>query len=180
MEEKVNQRVLLTKKLLKNSLMELLAAQSIHKISIKALCEHAGINRSTFYKYYGSQYDVLKEIEEDSVQGIISILEGQPKSKVNALREICCYLNQNALYVRPLINNSNESEFISMILNHPFIQREIQKSTEAFYDAAQLEYVYDYIIFGTARIIQVWINKKERESGEEIAALLAGLMRISE
>lgn len=179
MEEKVNQRVLLTKKLLKNSLMELLATQSIHKISIKALCEHAGINRSTFYKYYGSQYDVLKEIEDDAVGDILSILESQPENKANALREICCYLNQNVLYVRPLINNSNESEFIYMILNHPTIQQEIQKSTEAFYGTAQLAYVYEYIVFGTARIIQVWINKKERESGEEIAALLADLMRIS-
>ena len=35
---------------------------TIEKITIKELCMTAGINRTTFYKYYGSQYDVLNEI----------------------------------------------------------------------------------------------------------------------
>lgn len=179
MSPKVNQRILLTKQLLKNSLMELLETETIHKISIKALCEHAGINRSTFYKYYGSQYDLLKEIETDAVSDIISILESKSENKADALCEICCYLDKNALYVRPLINNSSETEFMQMILSHPTIQHETEKNLVSHYENAQLGYIFDFITFGCARIIQVWINKKERESGEEIAALLSNLMRLS-
>ena len=51
MEGRENQRVMLTRRLIKESLTGLLAEESIHKISIRALCERAGINRSTFYKY---------------------------------------------------------------------------------------------------------------------------------
>ena len=179
MDKKINQRILLTKQLLKNSLMELLETETIHKVSIKTLCEHAGINRSTFYKYYGSQYDLLKEIEQDAVLDIISILEAKSDKKADALCEICCYLDKNALYVRPLINNSNETEFIQMILSHPTIQREVQKNIETLYDDTQLGYIFDFITFGCARIVQVWINKKERESGEDIARLLSNLMKLS-
>lgn len=179
MKKKENQRITLTKQLLKNSLMELLETETIHKISIKTLCEQAGINRSTFYKYYGSQYDLLKEIEQDTVQNIIAILENKADKKADALCEICNYLDKNALYVRPLINNSNESEFIHMILSHPTIQREVQKNTETVYDSIHLNYIFDFITFGCARIVQVWINKKERESGEEIATLLSTLMKLS-
>lgn len=179
MSEKINQRILLTKQLLKNSLMELLETETIHKISIKTICEHAGINRSTFYKYYGSQYDLLKEIEQDTVQNIISILEEKTDQKADALCAICSYLDKNALYVRPLINNSDESEFIQMILSHPTIQREVQKDIETSFDNTQLHYIFDFITFGCARIVQVWINKKERESGEEIASLLSKLMKLS-
>ena len=34
-------------------------------ITIRELCERAGINRSTFYKYYGNQFDLLNEMEKD-------------------------------------------------------------------------------------------------------------------
>ena len=64
MARQENQRVMLTRRLIREGLMELLKTESIHKISVRALCEGAGINRSTFYRYYGSQYDVLAEMEE--------------------------------------------------------------------------------------------------------------------
>ena len=52
MPEKPNQRILLTKTMLKNSLLELLQTETIQKVSIKQICQNAQINRSTFYKYY--------------------------------------------------------------------------------------------------------------------------------
>lgn len=177
MAEKMNQRIRLTKQLLKSSLMNLLETQCIQKIAVKNICEHAGINRSTFYKYYGSQFDLLREIEHDAVQNVISILESHPKEKADALSEICCYLDQNELFVRPLI--TNDSEFVKMIFSHPTIRQEIRRSLEPHYDAAQREYIFDFIACGSARIIQIWINKKNRESPEEIARLLASLMRVS-
>lgn len=145
---------MLTKTLLKNSLMELLETQDIRKISIKELCEHAGINRSTFYRYYGSQFDVLKEIEADSAQNVIAILESHPEDRAAALLGICCYLERNALYIRPLLNNSSDSEFVKMILSHHTIRQEIWLSIESAYDKENLDYVFDFIAFGSARIIQ--------------------------
>ena len=56
MFEKEDQRVMLTKRLLKDSLVSLLKEKTIFKITIRELCDTAGINRSTFYKYYDSQY----------------------------------------------------------------------------------------------------------------------------
>ncbi|MGN1382319.1 MAG: TetR/AcrR family transcriptional regulator [Eubacterium sp.] len=62
-----NQRVRLTKTLLKNSLTELAETTPLEKISVKSLCSRAGINRSTFYTHYGSPYDVLHDMEDDFV-----------------------------------------------------------------------------------------------------------------
>lgn len=177
MEEKMNQRIRLTKQLLKNSLMELLETESIQKIAIKTLCQRAGINRSTFYKYYGSQYDLLREIEMDAVRDVVSILESHPDKKADALQEICRYLDQNELFVRPLI--TNDSEFVRMIFSHPTIRQEIERSLAPYFAPAQQEYIFDFIAFGSARIIQLWINKRERESAGEIAGLLTDLMRLS-
>ena len=53
--------------------------KDINKITISSLCEKADINRSTFYKYYGSQYDVIKEMEQEVIQLINEQLNDQPK-----------------------------------------------------------------------------------------------------
>ena len=62
MEQKENQRIRLTRKLLTDAFMNMLQEQPIHAISIRDLCEKAGINRTTFYHHYGSQYDLLNDI----------------------------------------------------------------------------------------------------------------------
>ena len=62
MKKKENQRIMLTKRLVQDALIILLRTTDISKISIRELCEKAGINRTTFYNHYGSQYDVLKDI----------------------------------------------------------------------------------------------------------------------
>lgn len=62
-----NQRVRLTKMILKNSLIELLKNASIYDISVTKLCNNAQLNRSTFYKYYTNIFDVMADIEYDIV-----------------------------------------------------------------------------------------------------------------
>ncbi|MCC8090140.1 MAG: TetR/AcrR family transcriptional regulator, partial [Oscillospiraceae bacterium] len=64
MNKKENQRVMLTKRLLKDALIRLLNGKSIDEISVTELCRESGINRSTFYHHYGSPYDVLAEREQ--------------------------------------------------------------------------------------------------------------------
>ena len=49
----------MTKKIIKDTFIEMLEKKNIQKIYVRELCEKADINRSTFYKYYESQYDLL-------------------------------------------------------------------------------------------------------------------------
>lgn len=63
MYEPRNQRRTMTKRLLKESLIELLKEKDIRKINITELCRAAGVNRTTFYCHYSNQYDVLKDME---------------------------------------------------------------------------------------------------------------------
>ena len=60
-----NQRIRLSKAMLKEGLLKLLKDKQLNQISIYELCQTSGINRTTFYKYYGSQTDLLNEIEAD-------------------------------------------------------------------------------------------------------------------
>lgn len=57
-----NQRVRLTKTLLAQSLLELMKTKPVESVSVAELCRHAGINRTTFYKYYHTPEEVLQEV----------------------------------------------------------------------------------------------------------------------
>ena len=48
---KENRRIQMTKKLLKESVFELMEQKPLNKITIKEICENADVNRTTFYKY---------------------------------------------------------------------------------------------------------------------------------
>ncbi len=82
-----NQRVYLSKKLLENALISLLKQKSLYKISIRELCEVASINRSTFYKYFSSQFDLLNYMENNLLKGIDNIL-GEPLKSNESIKKI--------------------------------------------------------------------------------------------
>ena len=54
-----------TKRILKQTMIQLLADSSFEQISIKQLCETAGISRVTFYTHYSDKYDLAEDIFSD-------------------------------------------------------------------------------------------------------------------
>ena len=66
-EQRENRRVRMTKRLMKDALMELLEQRELVDISVTAICEVADVNRSTFYKYYGNPVNLLRELHSSAV-----------------------------------------------------------------------------------------------------------------
>ena len=66
--KKEDLRVIKTKKLIRNSFVELSKHISYQKISIKDLCDKAMINRNTFYLHYQNKDDLVKELINDTIE----------------------------------------------------------------------------------------------------------------
>ena len=58
-------RTRVTKMLIRKAFTSLLSQKPIQSISVKELCELAGINRGTFYSHYTDIYDLLRTIEAE-------------------------------------------------------------------------------------------------------------------
>ncbi|MBP3434399.1 MAG: TetR/AcrR family transcriptional regulator, partial [Clostridia bacterium] len=84
---KENQRVALSKRLLKEALVRLLEKKKLDNITVFELCAEAGINRATFYRHYGIPKDLLLDLELDMVEEIRSVLK-KPFQKENVLENI--------------------------------------------------------------------------------------------
>lgn len=167
----MNQRVVLTKKLLKSSLIEMLQTQSIYRISIRELCENAGINRSTFYKYYGNQFDLLNEMEEDLLINIEETLASVEGYDQNVLEQIISYLEKDIDFIRLLLNSNVDPEFPKNLMSMAPIQRIIKTQMTDLPEAEQ-DYYYRFLLFGCYEIVRTWINKEDRESPKAIAELI--------
>ena len=63
-----NRRVRMTKKIIKESLLELLDQKPLDKITVTDICKTADLNRSTFYAHYEDTAQILREIEGDVIQ----------------------------------------------------------------------------------------------------------------
>lgn len=172
MAKKINQRVMLTKTMLKSSLIEILKTKSIYKVSIRELCERSEINRSTFYKYYGSQFDLLTEMESDVLTLVMESLSDQSGQDTRSLSEMCHYLEDNIEFCRLLINNNIDPQFPEKVFSLPQVQQMINHVLGDKYNSTEYEYVSSFLMYGAYQIIRIWINKEKRESPEEIADLI--------
>lgn len=180
MNQKDNRRVRMTKQILSDSLLELLQSEDIHKISIRTLCEKADVNRSTFYKYYGSQYDLLKEMENHLLEQIEEVLTGSSPISDNHknMTKLLCFAEEHSELFRLLLNANIDPDFPKRLLTLPAI---FQKFQEMFPDDTSQELIYrqDFLFYGGYQVIKRWINTKERESPEKMAAILENIFLSS-
>ncbi len=157
----MNRKIILTKKCIKESLFELLETTEINKISIKSLCENADINRSTFYKYYGSQYDVLKEVENEMIKDFNDKLNNSNNEA--SLDNILKYIKQNKAIILKSYTESMRKEFLLKLLNLSNLTDQLEKL------CPNDEYGKLYIIFGGIATIINWLEKGCKESSGYIA-----------
>ncbi len=65
---RLNSKYFHTAKLMNEALISLLEIKAYEYITIKEVCEKAGVNRSTFYLHYENMYDLLSETIEGMSQ----------------------------------------------------------------------------------------------------------------
>ncbi|MDK2808256.1 MAG: hypothetical protein PWP24_991 [Clostridiales bacterium] len=176
-EETLDRRVKYTKKMLKEALVELIQNQPIASVTVKALCERADINRSTFYAHYESPYDLLDQIEKEVIENVMSYLEAQKavggfsKLKLTSIFE---YAKRNAALFEVLLGENSGYALQKDIL-------ELSEIVSLQYNIRIDPKVRVYLKeFGTAGCISVfkrWIADGAKETPEEISNLLMQMLQ---
>lgn len=176
---KPNQRIALTKELIHRALLELLKKQPLHRISIRELCETAGINRTTFYNHYGSQYDVLTEIRDRYLRDIAQTIESaDPKDKENVLHRVTlvfAYMEQNLEISRLLIQNNIDQSFAQRLFSLPQIEDLLTSTLPEGVDGNEPRDIAAFAIYGSYKLVQTWIAEDTRRSASEMAVRILRL-----
>jgi len=165
----MNQRVMLTKRLLKDSLLSLLESRSIDAISIKELCLSAGINRSTFYAHYDSVRSVLAEIENGIIEDVKKICQSKRYGTHEKLVRVCDHLYKMKS-VELILFKNNAGENLSDIFDTMDI--ELRQVRRIKYSKEEEELILSFFNYGMFNLIKTWLVKDIHKTPEEIADLI--------
>lgn len=166
-----DRRVKMTIRLLKDSLIELMKEKSLHEISIKSICENADVNRTTFYRYYNSQYDLYNEILAEVSEEICKRIHplGKESSLLETLTGVLSYTEENRELILVLLSRNG-----SLVIGEMFSQN-IASYISA--DTSELSmYCTQFISAGLTNIIWTWLSSENRRSVKEVAMLLNAIL----
>ena len=173
-----NQRVMLTKRLIREALLKMLKTCNINKISIRELCQVAGINRTTFYNHYGSQYDVLNEIADMYIQStsctVINDLS-VGKSIDESLTQVLQYIKDNLEFVKLILSQDNYDLITNIKTSMPKFDDMVMKHLPENMDLDEKKAIASYVQYGTVRLLKEWILSDCVKSPKEEANLIINI-----
>lgn len=167
-----NRRVRMTKSLLRKSLIELMHNLPISKITIKALCENADVNRSTFYLYYPDPRALLDEIENDLLaraQEHLEKIDTNPGS-IPYLEALLCYISTNPDIFATLLCRQENADFQTKFVEESF--HNLKLNLTLGNPGSLRDYLYNYMTMGSLAMIRQWIESGFDTPCKDMAELM--------
>ena len=174
-----DRRVAMTRRMLKEALTEILRDTDIYHVSIRELCRRADVNRTTFYKYYGSQFDLLADMEKDLLDFLSNAIREHAENPVKIIETACVYMENHLEFGRLIINNNVDPLFPQKLFSLAAVREAALEKYAGRRDEAALKYLFNYITYGAYRVICVWLNKEDREPPEQVSRMLIRLIQMA-
>lgn len=163
-----------TKRLLSNTLKELMKKKPIEQITVRELTKLAGLNRQTFYYHFENIYDLLKWTFQ---QDALALIEAYESAKVwqEGLLQLFRYLDENrdiCLCALKSLGREHIKQFFYSDI-HNIIHQVIDELGQQF--QAEKEYVSFLSHFFTLAIeavVESWLNGEIKQSPEELIKMI--------
>ena len=150
-----SRRTRYTRRAMQDALIELLRNQPLGSITVKALCERADVNRSTFYAHYASIEELLHDIEDETMAWVTTALE---------------QLADNRNHLQVLMSPKADIGFQQQLLGLIYSQRGVgeQLQSSAGYPAeAQMR--MRFAVSGSIGLLQYWLATDLAASPESVS-----------
>lgn len=158
MATKNNRRTIITKKILKDSLLELMQKKTISKITIKEICDLSEMSRSTFYLHYPDQYALLEDIEKEVLEKTFEYLKSldTEANSIASIEVLLNYIKDNKATFGILFCQRESYDFQKSIIQK--VQTYLRPTLPGLPDALEEKYIYSFIMHGSHSTIVDWIN----------------------
>ncbi len=165
---KVNRRAVMSKRMIKTTLTELLISESLSSITVTKLCRIADINRSTFYAHYMDIFEVMEDMEDDFVQKISPLRMGSASGiMLNHIRSMVSYIDKHRETYVVLLKNGYlkekcVQEWVSILVDHNLVEEEYQKQ----------QILVKFMFGEISEILQSWVLGEIKIPYQELMVLL--------
>nr|WP_294682019.1 TetR-like C-terminal domain-containing protein [uncultured Anaerotignum sp.] len=180
--EKQDRRVIRSKMRMREALIALMQEKPFPEITAKDITEQADLNRATFYLHYNNVFDLLEELEEETVSGFACMLEETPFREDFAWEtaltgKICDYIIENQNLCRCLFLNPHSdcfAEKLTEIMKHKGQRLRQERGLEN--EPHQMDYIRHFISCGAVGMVKQWLAEGMPLSKEEMMALSEKIM----
>ncbi|AET56883.1 TetR family transcriptional regulator putative [Paenibacillus terrae HPL-003] len=183
-------RVVRSRKLIEQALMDILHNQGIKGLTVKNLSQKAGINRGTFYLHYKDIYDLIEQSEW--MRGLLEIFEpiqlghlfkhSDERSPFPAFAEAFRYLQHHSSFFKAIFHSSVPIEFrerLQYLVGTRMYESLKQDHPQSSWSDQPAGYIIAYLGTGQFGLIQHWFVTGRTLPPEEIALMLTRFIRRS-
>ncbi|MCD8308144.1 MAG: TetR/AcrR family transcriptional regulator [Clostridia bacterium] len=163
--EKENQRVWITKKLLKDALIDLLQTTPMQKVTISAICGKAGINRTTFYKHYTDEISLYYDIQNEVLEMLRNVLSVHG---LDCLEILFNFIKDNGKISNVIFNAGIDNTLPQKIFSLPEISELIRQEYKGPADP-HFQQMFYFICHGGYALIKDWVNNGFNATATEMA-----------
>jgi AcrR family transcriptional regulator len=182
-ELKQSRKTEYTRMVLRNSLAELMREKPVTKITIKELCEKADINRTTFYTHYQDQYELLRQVEDETLAYVEDMLKQyndkySKREVTQMLEELFQYISNNSNSIQVLLSENGDTNFQKKVF-HYFIHNEqvMKYFPDKTLNTETKEYFSVFAVNGAIGLMQHWLKNDMRLPVRELAKLLVKMIQ---
>ena len=177
-ELKSPQRRTLTKRLIQEAMLALLKTRSVQDITIRELCDAAGVNRTTFYNHYDGIYEVLGEIEENFLMQLADqkdFTHGQ-LDLAQHIEQLCEKLQKNRDIALLLLTNNVDPNFSAKLIKLQACGN-VWNETVSSYSPAEYELLAQFVSGGAYAMVCHWLENGCQQTSRQVAVLLTKVIQ---
>lgn len=174
---KQDRRIRRTRKLLKESLIDLMQEKEFMNISVREITDRADLNRGTFYLHYQDTRHLLQEIEDETLEEFRKMLNHykespQKQSLMPMLIPLIDYAGDNAHICRILFENSAAIDFL-IRLKQEIHQCGDEIIQELFPDTDDtvMTYFFEFVTAGLIGLMKKWLDSDQALPREQLAEI---------
>ncbi len=172
----MDRRVKYTKKIIKDTFLDLLSKKDIKKITVSEICNLADINRATFYRYYLDVFNLLESIEDEFVNELKIAYQPKDTEEKSVYQFSKTLLNvflENKELVKVLFNTNENLSFLHDVLEVAYTKCK-ERWEKDLPDLSQedMEYASIFIFNGALGVINFWVKNDFDKDIEEISTII--------
>lgn len=167
--------------------LELLEKKDFSYISVKEICEKAGVNRSTFYLHYETLEDLLSESVEYMNEHFCAYMKQDSEAFMTQIQEcslhelylitpqyLMPYLNYIQNHKRVFLTALTKAETLRLDVSYHRLFQHVFIPILERYNVPDIDrtYIVSFYIHGIMAVITDWVRNDCKDSIEHIMAII--------
>lgn len=161
---------------LRAAFLELIGSRALETISIKDICDHAGLSYPTFYRRFASKEELLASIAAQEVRQLISLSPGggdTPERRRGSSAAMCEYVEAHRTLWRTLLTRGAAGAMRQEFMR---VSRDIAETQPRNNPWLPIDLAVPFVASGMFEILSWWMMQPDDYPTRNVVILIDALI----